>query len=164
LSADLLVIAAGRVPNSGNIGLENTAATLDRGFITVDAQMRTTQEHLYAVGDVIGGDREALDRISANGLSIRYAPEKLRRDMRVGVEALHLGGQARREDAGIAQRRFGHAGAALHEGIPGLRGRLPHRGDRAQARDDDTAAAMDRPIGGRRLRPAGRPCYNIHHP
>jgi dihydrolipoamide dehydrogenase len=55
LSADLLVIAAGRVPNSGNIGLENTAATAERGFITVDAQMRTKQEHLYAVGDVIGG-------------------------------------------------------------------------------------------------------------
>jgi len=55
LSADLLVVAAGRVPNSGNIGLENTAATVERGFITVDAQMRTTQEHLYAVGDVIGG-------------------------------------------------------------------------------------------------------------
>lgn len=55
LSADLLVVAAGRVPNSGEIGLEKTKATVDRGFIKVDAQMQTAEPHLYAVGDVIGG-------------------------------------------------------------------------------------------------------------
>jgi dihydrolipoamide dehydrogenase len=55
LSADLLVVAAGRVPNSGEIGLEKTKATVDRGFIKVDAQMQSAEPHLYAVGDVIGG-------------------------------------------------------------------------------------------------------------
>ena len=55
LSADLVVVAAGRVPNSGEIGLEKTKATVDRGFIKVDAQMQTAEPHLYAVGDVIGG-------------------------------------------------------------------------------------------------------------
>jgi dihydrolipoamide dehydrogenase len=55
LSADLLVVAAGRVPNSGEIGLEKTKATVERGFIKVDAQMQTAEPHLYAVGDVIGG-------------------------------------------------------------------------------------------------------------
>lgn len=55
LEADLLVVAAGRVPNSAGIGLEKTAAVVDRGFIKVDAQMRTADPHVYAVGDVIGG-------------------------------------------------------------------------------------------------------------
>lgn len=55
LSAELLVVAAGRVPNSGEIGLESTKAVVDRGFIKVDAQMQTAEPHLYAVGDVIGG-------------------------------------------------------------------------------------------------------------
>ena len=55
LRADLLVVAAGRVPNSGEIGLENTKAIAERGFIKVDAQMQTSEPHLYAVGDVIGG-------------------------------------------------------------------------------------------------------------
>ena len=55
LTADLLVVAAGRVPNSGEIGLENTKAIAERGFIKVDAQMQTAEPHLYAVGDVIGG-------------------------------------------------------------------------------------------------------------
>ena len=51
----MLVVAAGRVPNSGEIGLENTKAIADRGFIKGDAQMQTAEPHLYAVGDVIGG-------------------------------------------------------------------------------------------------------------
>ena len=55
LRADLLVVAAGRVPNSGEIRLENTKAIAERGFIKVDAQMQTAEPHLYAVGDVIGG-------------------------------------------------------------------------------------------------------------
>ena len=55
LRADLLVVAAGRVPNSGEIGLENTKAIAERGFIKVDAEMQTAEPHLYAVGDVIGG-------------------------------------------------------------------------------------------------------------
>ena len=55
LSAELLVVAAGRVPNSDSIGLEKTKATVERGFIKVDAQMQTAEPHLYAVGDVIGG-------------------------------------------------------------------------------------------------------------
>ena len=55
LEADLLVVAAGRVPNSGGIGLEASAAVVERGFIKVDAQMRTADPHVYAVGDVIGG-------------------------------------------------------------------------------------------------------------
>jgi dihydrolipoamide dehydrogenase len=55
LAAELLVVAAGRVPNSGEIGLESTKAIAERGFIKVDAQMQTAEPHLYAVGDVIGG-------------------------------------------------------------------------------------------------------------
>ncbi len=55
LSAEMLVVAAGRVPNSGEIGLENTKAIVERGFIKVDAQMQTSEPHVYAVGDVIGG-------------------------------------------------------------------------------------------------------------
>ncbi len=38
LSADMLVVAAGRVPNSGEIGLENTEAIAERGFIKVFCQ------------------------------------------------------------------------------------------------------------------------------
>ncbi|MGV8074728.1 MAG: dihydrolipoyl dehydrogenase [Syntrophobacteraceae bacterium] len=53
---DRVLAAVGRVPNTKNIGLENTRAKVDeRGFITVDRQMRTTDEKIFAVGDVVGG-------------------------------------------------------------------------------------------------------------
>ena len=55
LAAEMLVVAAGRVPNSDGIGIEKTKALVERGFIQVDTQMKTAEPHLYAVGDVIGG-------------------------------------------------------------------------------------------------------------
>jgi dihydrolipoamide dehydrogenase len=55
LKVDQLLVATGRAPNTEDIGLETTGVQLDRGFIKVDGWMRTAQEHVYAIGDVIGG-------------------------------------------------------------------------------------------------------------
>jgi dihydrolipoamide dehydrogenase len=50
-----VLVAVGRRPNSGGIGLENTAIELDdRGFVKVDDQRRTTEPHIYAIGDIAG--------------------------------------------------------------------------------------------------------------
>ena len=38
---DKLLVAVGRKPNTDNIGIENTAVQLDRGFVKVDAYQRT---------------------------------------------------------------------------------------------------------------------------
>ena len=52
---DKVLIAIGRKPNSENLGLENTAIKLDdKGFIEVDAQMRTMENHIFAIGDLAG--------------------------------------------------------------------------------------------------------------
>jgi dihydrolipoamide dehydrogenase len=55
LKVEQLLVATGRAPNTEDIGLEKTAVQLDRGFVKVDGWMRTAQEHVYAIGDVIGG-------------------------------------------------------------------------------------------------------------
>ena len=55
LKVDQLLVATGRAPNVEEIGLETTKVQLDRGFIKVDGWMRTAQDHVYAIGDVIGG-------------------------------------------------------------------------------------------------------------
>jgi dihydrolipoamide dehydrogenase len=55
LKAELMLVAAGRAPNVEKIGLETTRAELDKGFIKVDGRMRTRDQHLYAIGDVVGG-------------------------------------------------------------------------------------------------------------
>lgn len=50
-----VLIAIGRRPNSGELGLENTAVKLDeKGFIEIDGQQRTAEQHIFAIGDVAG--------------------------------------------------------------------------------------------------------------
>ncbi len=52
---DKVLVAVGRRPNSDGIGLENTEVSVDdQGFIINDAQHRTTQANIYAIGDVAG--------------------------------------------------------------------------------------------------------------
>jgi dihydrolipoamide dehydrogenase len=55
LTAEILLVAAGRGTNVENVGLETTAAVVDRGIVKVDGHMRTAEPHLYAIGDIIGG-------------------------------------------------------------------------------------------------------------
>lgn len=55
LEVDKVVIAIGRQPNTNGIGLENTDAQLDGGFIKVNKNYQTKESHIYAAGDVIGG-------------------------------------------------------------------------------------------------------------
>jgi dihydrolipoamide dehydrogenase len=51
-----VLVAIGRQPNSRRLGLENTRVKLDaHGFVVVDAQQRTDDPHIFAIGDVIGG-------------------------------------------------------------------------------------------------------------
>jgi dihydrolipoamide dehydrogenase len=52
---DKVLLAVGRRPNSAGLGLANTKIEVDgRGFIKVDAQRRTAEKHILAVGDVAG--------------------------------------------------------------------------------------------------------------
>lgn len=53
-AADLVLLATGRVPNTGDLGLETVGALFNRRGITVDEYMRTNVAGLYAVGDVTG--------------------------------------------------------------------------------------------------------------
>jgi dihydrolipoyl dehydrogenase len=55
LEADRVLVAVGRRPNTDELGLDQTRVKLDaRGFIQVDAQRRTADARIYAVGDVTG--------------------------------------------------------------------------------------------------------------
>jgi dihydrolipoamide dehydrogenase len=52
---DMILQAAGRAPNGKKIGAEKAGvAVTDRGFINVDAQMRTNVPHIFAIGDLVG--------------------------------------------------------------------------------------------------------------
>ncbi|MEO8082616.1 MAG: dihydrolipoyl dehydrogenase [Ardenticatenales bacterium] len=54
LEGDKVLVAIGRAPNTENLGLEAVGVALERGFVKVDANLRTTVANIYAIGDVAG--------------------------------------------------------------------------------------------------------------
>lgn len=56
LEGSHLLVAAGRVPNTDELGCEAAGVGVDaRGFVPVDDAYRTTAEGVYAIGDCTGG-------------------------------------------------------------------------------------------------------------
>ncbi len=52
---DRVLVSVGRRPVTQGLGLENTSAQVNqRGFIVCDKQQRTTDPHIFAIGDVAG--------------------------------------------------------------------------------------------------------------
>jgi dihydrolipoamide dehydrogenase len=52
---DRVLVSIGRRPNSNVPGLDKTAVKVgERGFISVDAAMRTNEPNIFAIGDVVG--------------------------------------------------------------------------------------------------------------
>jgi dihydrolipoamide dehydrogenase len=55
LTFDRVLVSVGRRPNFANLGLDKAGVKQDeRGFITVDAQRRTSVPHIQAIGDIAG--------------------------------------------------------------------------------------------------------------
>src|SRR6266487_800701 len=72
---DRVLVAVGRRPNSEIAGLDATRAKVNqRGFIEVDAQRRTAEPSIFAIGDVAGDPMLA---------------HKASHEARVAVEAIH---------------------------------------------------------------------------
>ena len=56
LRAEQILVAAGRRPNTRDMGLEDAGVELtENGFVKVDATLRTSNPDVYAAGDVTGG-------------------------------------------------------------------------------------------------------------
>jgi len=52
---DMILVSVGRTPNGKKIGADKAGvAVTDRGFITVDSQMRSNVPHVFAIGDIAG--------------------------------------------------------------------------------------------------------------
>lgn len=55
LKAERVLVSVGRQANVEGLGLENTDVKVERGVIRVNEFMQTSEAHIYAIGDVIGG-------------------------------------------------------------------------------------------------------------
>jgi len=66
--ADRVLVAVGRRPDSAGLGLDTVRIQPDRrGFLAVDASLRTDAEEIYAIGDLVSGPMLA-HRASAQGI------------------------------------------------------------------------------------------------
>lgn len=55
-TADRVLVAVGRKPNTESLRLMNTRVELDgKGFIKINDKLQTTDPRIYAIGDVVGG-------------------------------------------------------------------------------------------------------------
>jgi len=71
ISASHILVAAGRTPQTADLGLENCGVKLDdRGHILVNEKLETNIKGIYALGDVKGGP--AFTHIAYNDYTIVY--------------------------------------------------------------------------------------------
>lgn len=54
-TADLLLVAVGRGPNTSGMGYEEQGVAMDRGWVTTDDYLQTNVPGVYAVGDIVPG-------------------------------------------------------------------------------------------------------------
>lgn len=70
LHADRVLVAVGRRPNSGGLGLERVGLSPDRrGALAVDENWRTTADGVYAIGDLVAGPMLA-HKATAEGVAL----------------------------------------------------------------------------------------------
>jgi len=56
VTADYVLVTVGRRPNTEELGLADAGIQLtDKGLVQVDSQGRTTNPHVYAIGDIVPG-------------------------------------------------------------------------------------------------------------
>lgn len=68
VEVETLLVAVGRKPLTENIGLEDTRAELDRGFVKVDEYQLTVEPNVYAIGDVVAGTPQLAHVATAEGM------------------------------------------------------------------------------------------------
>lgn len=66
ITAEKVLVSIGRASGSTGLGLENIGVICDEhGWIKADSQMRTDNENVFAIGDVLGPSRVMLAHVAA---------------------------------------------------------------------------------------------------
>lgn len=84
IESEVVFVAVGRVPNSADMGFEETGLEMDRSAVKVDPHFRTNIPGVYAIGDLIGGYMLAHVAEEEGVIAARNAVAELRT---VGAEA-----------------------------------------------------------------------------
>tara|TARA_Y100000588_G_scaffold179827_1_gene193661 strand:+ start:7677 stop:9128 length:1452 start_codon:yes stop_codon:yes gene_type:complete len=68
MSAEKVLLAVGRTPNTEKIGLENTSIQTEKGFIKTDSYMQTAEQGVYAIGDIVADTPQLAHVASMEGI------------------------------------------------------------------------------------------------
>jgi dihydrolipoamide dehydrogenase len=70
MSADAILVCIGRKPYTQGLGLDKAGVAItERGFVKVDGTFRTSQPHIFAIGDIIDGPMLA-HKASEEGIAV----------------------------------------------------------------------------------------------
>jgi dihydrolipoamide dehydrogenase len=70
VEAEICLVAVGRGPITEGLGVEAAGVELDRGFVKVNGQLRTSAESVWAVGDVAATPLQLAHVAFAEGISV----------------------------------------------------------------------------------------------
>ena len=71
VEVDNVLVAVGRAPRTGDIGLDTAKIEIDRGFIVVDGETgQTAEAGVFAVGDIVAGTPQLAHAGFAEGISV----------------------------------------------------------------------------------------------
>jgi dihydrolipoamide dehydrogenase len=88
LQAEKVLVCIGRVPNTGDIGLDTIGLETDeKGWIPADSRMATGLENVYAIGDVLGPDKVMLAHVASHE-GIVAAENAMGNDQKMNYEAI----------------------------------------------------------------------------
>ena len=116
MTADKLLVAVGRKPNTERIGLENTKIVPDRGFIVVNEWQQTAEPGVYAIGDIVAGTPQLAHVATMQGM------------VAVGTNC---------REAGQAGKSQPHSGRHVHRARHRQRGTHGGPGPRAGSAGED---------------------------
>ena len=74
MSAEKVLLAVGRTPNTEKIGLENTSIQTEKGFIKTDSYMQTAEQGVYAIGDIVADTPQLAHVASMEGIVAATRP------------------------------------------------------------------------------------------
>jgi pyruvate/2-oxoglutarate dehydrogenase complex dihydrolipoamide dehydrogenase (E3) component len=98
VSAEEILFALGRVPNTASLGLENAGVKLEQGRIVADEFMRTSAPHIYAAGDGTGPHEIVhlavqQGEIAARNIAAQERGRPARDNFALGASNLKLAGE-----------------------------------------------------------------------
>jgi len=112
---EMVIVAVGRKPATAGMGLEALGLTLERGFITVDDEMRTSIPGMFAIGDCTG-KMQLAHVASAQGLVAAHNACGEHRKMRYDIVPSCIYTNPEIASVGLTQAQAESAGRAVKMG------------------------------------------------